>query len=84
MDVDDINDFLEQTPNQHNNNNLNNNNKNNWTVGNIENLNFGVNPNNNFNQNNNTQNDDNINYILCPMCQTPIKPNAVNLCIQCL
>ena len=83
MEVDDIHEILEPTPNQ--NNNQNNHNQN-WTVGNIDNLNFGINANNNnFNQSNNdNDNDDNINYILCPMCQTPIKPNAVNLCIQCL
>eukprot|EP01084_Bolivina_argentea_P079321 143904_1 len=41
------------------------------------------NDNNNINSSQNDD-DDNINFILCPMCQTPIKPNAVNLCIQCL
>eukprot|EP01084_Bolivina_argentea_P057445 104951_1 len=52
-------------------------------MNNFDNLDFG----NNFElNNNNTQNDDddNIAFILCPMCQTPIKPNAVNLCIKCL
>lgn len=40
---------------------------------------------NNPNQSNpHTANSDNVNYILCPMCQTPIKPNAANLCIRCL
>ena len=86
MEVDSVNDFLDESSNQHNNNHNNNdNNNNNWTINsnNLNNLNFGNVANNNFNKTNNN-NDDNINFILCPMCQTPIKPNAVNLCIQCL
>eukprot|EP00484_Ammonia_sp_Unknown_P029012 CAMPEP_0197049232 /NCGR_PEP_ID=MMETSP1384-20130603/24412_1 /TAXON_ID=29189 /ORGANISM="Ammonia sp." /LENGTH=564 /DNA_ID=CAMNT_0042481481 /DNA_START=76 /DNA_END=1770 /DNA_ORIENTATION=+ len=75
MEVDDVTDT--QPAN-------NNNNNNNWAVDNVNKLDLG-NANYNYNHNNNnTANDDNINYILCPMCQTPIKPNAVNLCMQCL
>ncbi|ETO26407.1 hypothetical protein RFI_10732, partial [Reticulomyxa filosa] len=31
-----------------------------------------------------TSKDSEMNFILCPMCQTPIAPNPSNLCVKCL
>ena len=61
-------------------------NNNNW-LNNCDNLDFGdtnITQNTMHINNDTPSNGDDINYILCPLCQTPIKPNAVNLCIQCL
>uniref|UniRef100_A0A7S0TE99 60S ribosomal export protein NMD3 n=1 Tax=Elphidium margaritaceum TaxID=933848 RepID=A0A7S0TE99_9EUKA len=70
MDIDEVTEFVQDGTN-------------NWTptVNDVNNLKLHSRPNDN---NNNNNDDDDTNYILCPMCQTPIKPNAVNLCIHCL
>ena len=58
----------------------------NWTNNDYENLNQ-QNPNSIQSQQQKqppNSNPDEVSFILCPLCQTPIKPNAVNLCIECL
>jgi len=51
---------------------------------NLDNLEFGNQQKQNVNRKADPVNEEDIAYILCPLCQTPIKPNAVNLCVRCL
>ena len=72
MDVETMDDLLSMEIEQksNNNNNASNNTINVSTQGLQQKMNF--------------RKDENINYIYCPLCNTPIKPNPANMCIKCL